>query len=198
MSFFSGVVDDCDRVHLGGYLGPLAETLGVSVEEFVPLSVEDAATATAASTTAPFHDEASVSVVRLAFEEGNDRGEGAGSEATGTIWSEVVHLRGAHPIACFAAGTAWYLATRPDESATRNLLHRMLHEAGVQPPLPDLPEGVQISIREGRGERYVILLNHGSRSRSVPLPDGLTIEVGDGAGTVELPAFGVAVLRGNL
>ncbi|WP_443050301.1 beta-galactosidase trimerization domain-containing protein [Streptomyces sp. NBC_00286] len=36
--FFSGLVDDCDRVHLGGYPPPLREVLGLCVEEFWSLA----------------------------------------------------------------------------------------------------------------------------------------------------------------
>ncbi|GHJ37715.1 beta-galactosidase [Streptomyces sp. TS71-3] len=36
MSFFSGITDEHDRVHLGGYPAPFRELLGVRVEEFDP------------------------------------------------------------------------------------------------------------------------------------------------------------------
>jgi beta-galactosidase len=193
VSFFSGIVDDCDRAHLGGYPAPLTETLGISVEEFAPLPVSDT------DSLAP--------TVKLAFDDG--------TEATGTIWSEVVHLHGAQQVASFADGDlsgqpaitrhrrgdgiAWYLATRTDADATRALVQRLLTEADVHPPLPQLPPGVQVSVRDGDGERYVILLNHTTTTRTVPLLEGLAVEVGREDGhRVELPAFGVAVLRGSL
>ncbi len=37
VSFFSGIVDTCDRVHLGGYPAPFRRSLGLRVEEFHPL-----------------------------------------------------------------------------------------------------------------------------------------------------------------
>lgn len=37
MSFFSGIVDGNDRIHLGGYPPPFRELLGLHVEEFWPL-----------------------------------------------------------------------------------------------------------------------------------------------------------------
>ncbi|MFD9864235.1 beta-galactosidase [Streptomyces alboflavus] len=36
VSYFSGITDEHDRVHLGGYPGPLREVLGLTVEEFDP------------------------------------------------------------------------------------------------------------------------------------------------------------------
>ncbi|MFJ6677835.1 beta-galactosidase [Microbacterium sp. NPDC091382] len=40
-TYFSGIVDENDRVWLGGYPGALRELLGVMVEEFVPLLPEE-------------------------------------------------------------------------------------------------------------------------------------------------------------
>ena len=192
VSFFSGIVDDCDRAYLGGYPAPLTETLGISVEEFVPLPLSDT--------------EAVPSTAKVEFDDG--------TVATGTIWSEHVNLHGAQRVALFTDGdligqpaitrhergdgVAWYLATRTDPDATRALIQRLLTEADVHPPLPQLPRGVQVSVREGAGERYVILLNHTDTAQTVPLPEDLAIEIGHADdGLVELPAFGIAVLRGS-
>ena len=37
ISFFSGIVDPCERIRLGGYPAPWRELLGLRVEEFAPL-----------------------------------------------------------------------------------------------------------------------------------------------------------------
>ena len=37
MSFFSGIVDEADRVRLGGYPGAFRDLLGIQIEEFNPL-----------------------------------------------------------------------------------------------------------------------------------------------------------------
>lgn len=42
-TYFSGVVDEHDRVWLGGYPGALRDVLGVTVEEFVPLLPDETA-----------------------------------------------------------------------------------------------------------------------------------------------------------
>lgn len=191
VSFFSGIVDDCDRVHLGGYLGPLADTLGVVVEEFVPLGTEGADT----------------SRVDVAFLDGH--------QGTASVWSEQVHLRGAAEVARFAsgeldgqpavtrhtrgAGTAWYLATRPDEVTMRRLIDSVLTQAQVAPALPGVPRGVQAAVREGGGERLLILLNHNAQPRTVALPDPMRVAVGSQRGAVVdevlLAPLDVAVLR---
>ena len=38
MSFFSGIVDENEHIHLGGYPAPFKEMLGLVVEEFAPYS----------------------------------------------------------------------------------------------------------------------------------------------------------------
>ena len=38
VSYFSGIVDENDAVHLGGYPGALRDVLGVRVDEFLPLA----------------------------------------------------------------------------------------------------------------------------------------------------------------
>lgn len=198
VSFFSGVVDPCDRVHPGGYPGPLRDVLGVCVEEFWPLP-----------------DGGTVSVAM------------PGRQATGTIWSEHIQPRGAETVATFADGelaglpaltrhrhgdgTAWYLGTRLDPTGMRALLDRLCGDAGVRLALrglphadphadlhADLPDGVQAAVRRGPDAAYLLLLNHTAGTRPVRLAGPMT-DLLDGGGTVTdkitLPARGVAVLR---
>ncbi|MEV2249557.1 beta-galactosidase [Streptomyces sp. NPDC050147] len=128
MSYFSGIVDEHDRVHLGGYPAPFRELLGLRVEEFDP-----------------------------------------GPDGT---WSEEIHLEGAEAVTTSAEGTptvtrhpygegvAWYLGTRPAPKEMRELFDRVRAECGVEPVLPDLPEGVQARTRvTADGERVHVRLD---------------------------------------
>jgi beta-galactosidase len=147
MSYFSGVVDRNDRVHLGGYPAPFRELLGLRVEEFWPLP-EDG-------------------TVALTGDLGG----------TGTVWSEDIDLEGAEQLAAFADGdlagrpaitrhrlgngTAYYCGTRPDPETMRRLLDQARSVAGVKPSLPGLPPGVQARTRRADdGTAYHIVLNH--------------------------------------
>lgn len=157
VSFFSGIVDEHDRVHPGGYPGPLREVLGLRVEEFWPLDAGR-----------------SVAVGDGAFTGRAD------------LWSEAIVLEGAEALARFTdgdlagrpavtrhaygRGTVWYVGTRLDAALMRALLDDVRAAAGVAPVLPGLPEGVQATVREGPGGRHVFLLNHGSRPVEVGLP----------------------------
>jgi beta-galactosidase len=180
MTFFSGIVDACDRVHLGGYPAPFRETLGLVVEEFHPLP-EDATVALSRGSGSVWSEE-----VRL-----------EGAEAVEHFTSGALAGRPAVTRHRHGRGTAWYLATRPDPATMRHLLDRVREEAEVTPVLPDLPDGVQARARQTEDGRRYVVLNHGTTAAEVPLPapmhDDLT---GTGPVTVlRLDPRGVALLR---
>ncbi|NGO09077.1 beta-galactosidase [Streptomyces sp. HC44] len=186
VSFFSGIVDDCDRVHLGGYPAPLREVLGLRVEEFWPLREQD-------SVKVRHHD---------------------GTVGQADLWSEVVVPEDAQPVAVFDSGpltgqpavtrnsfgqgSAWYVATRLAPQAMRALTDEVCRTAGVGPVLAGLPEQVQATVREGDGGRFLFLLNHGSEQVSVRLPEPMTDALTPGTGPsdrITLPGAGAAVLN---
>jgi beta-galactosidase len=170
VSYFSGIADENDAVRLGGYPGAFRELLGIRTEELAPLP------------------------------EGGTVRLDDGSVAT--QWTEDLRLEGAEAIAsyvdgpvpgrpavtrhAFGDGVAWYLATRLDPAA---VLARACAEAGVEPVLPGLPEGVEAVRRRGVDGDYVFVLNHTDAPVAVAGADLL-----GGTGTV--PAGGVAVVRG--
>jgi beta-galactosidase len=189
VSFFSGIVDEHDRVHLGGYPAPLREVLGVRVEEFCPAAEQE---------TFPV------------------RGRGALADVEGLagLWREDLHLTGAEAELVFDApgwagrpavtrhafgdGVARYLSTRLDGAAMRAVLGRALDEAGVRPVVEGLPAGVQASLRTGEGRAFLILLNHTDGKQDVTVAGEWTSALepaGEPARTVTLPPWGVAVLR---
>ncbi|SDZ52162.1 beta-galactosidase [Saccharopolyspora shandongensis] len=169
VSFFSGIVDESDQVHLGGYLGPLREVLGAHVAEFWPLA-----------------DGESVGVSVL------------DSAERGVLWSEDIVADGAEVVGrftdgglaggaaltrnSFGDGVAWYLGTRLGAEGMRALLDRVVEDSGVSPVVAGLPAGVQAVRRGGR----VFLLNHNVGSVAVSVAGG----------RVEIPGFGVEVLAG--
>lgn len=86
----------------------------------------------------------------------------AGPDWEGDRPAATVHTHG--------AGTARYLATRPDPLTMRALVDRALADAGVAPVLPGLRAGVQAVIRHGAGHDVLILLNHTDECRELTLP----------------------------
>ncbi|GAA3721863.1 beta-galactosidase [Spinactinospora alkalitolerans] len=191
VSYFSGIVDGDDRVHLGGYGGPLRPVLGTRTTEFWPLGPGER--------------------VELSGDPAGGTDSG-GAPGSATLWSEEVLPEGAEPVARFASGdlaggpavtrhrfgdgVATYVATRPDPLWLRALLERAARDAGAEPVLADLPEGVQATRRHGAEETFTFLLNHTGQDRAVALPEPMTDLLADAAATtqVTLPPRGVAVL----
>ncbi|MGW4586583.1 beta-galactosidase [Amycolatopsis thermoflava] len=182
VSFFSGIVDSCDRAHLGGYpVAPLREALGVSVEEFWPL---------APGTSVPLSPEWTGTLWSEAIEL-------RGAEAVASF--DGGDLAGSPAVTrhAYGAGVAWYLGTRLDPAGMRELVDRVAAEAGVRPVMPGLPAGVQAVRREAADRQFLFLLNHNTDAVAVdlgePAPDLLTGSAPSARHT--LPPRGVAVLR---
>ncbi len=170
VSYFSGIVDEHDAVHSGGYPGPLREVLGLSVEEFLPFAADERA-----SVTGPLLEHR-----RPASEPGS-----------GSLWADAIHLEGAEPVATFADGraagepavtrhefgfgSAWYVATDLDEASLGAVVDRTLQEAGIGADL--LPDGLERVVRQGRDARFEFLLNHGDRDITMTGEDGTPLVI---------------------
>jgi beta-galactosidase len=156
VSFFSGIVDQDDRILLGGYPAPFKEMLGLEVDDWRPLP--------------------KIEKLKIRYADG--------TEATADLWSELVINHGARTIASFEGGEldgnaaitehaygegrAIYLATRPERAATASLIERICRESGVQPVF-DADPGTE-AVRRGP---YLFLLDHRAGevkvSREVPV-----------------------------
>lgn len=150
---FSGVTDEDERVRLGGYPGSLRDLLGVRIEEYWPL--EDSVRLRVrsaelgdftAGTWGEWFDLTATGARVLARVEG------------GVLDGQPAVLENRR-----GEGVARYVATLPSPEALGRLLRTVAHEAGVEPVLADLPEGVE-AVR--RGEK-VFVLDHRTRSVEV-------------------------------
>ncbi|HWC98731.1 MAG TPA: Beta-galactosidase C-terminal domain, partial [Candidatus Sulfopaludibacter sp.] len=73
-----------------------------------------------------------------------------------------------------------------------------LQQAGVQPILPNTPEGVEVCERSGEGKTVLILVNHSTDPQLITLPKEMTDLLTTSHArvtSVDLPKFGVAVLQ---
>ena len=180
--FFTGVADTDDRVREGGMDARLRRVLGIgTVHEWWPPAEGETQQLTPLG----------------------------GAAAAGTLWREDFETDGAETVAAyrggeldgrpavtrhaFGDGTAWYLSTLPDPAALRALLARAAGEAGVRPPLPDLPAGVEAVRRGG----LLFVLNHHREPAAVPLPGPATDLLTGRRYERHLPLgrYGAAVLR---
>lgn len=197
-TYFSGIVDEHDRVLLGGYPAPFRKLLGLEVSEW------------AVPTT-----DAVTNPLRV-----TEAGRAAGLAAAGyasTFWAEVIRPEGAEVLAMFGEGfvagapavtrhgygkgEAWYIGTEGVSAMYADVVRAVAARAGVRAPL-GVPAGVEVNERGAKdGTRYVFLLNHGDGAVTVNASAGGELrgrELLSGAavdGAVELAALGVAIVR---
>ncbi len=190
-TYFSGIVDECDSVHLGGYPGPLRALLGIWVEEVDALSPGE------------------TNVARF------DTPFGGLSEAKCGLICERLHLEGARALATFGedfyagepaftvqetgAGAAYYLASELEAAALQKVLVEVCARAKVAPVLAEIPAGLEATRRvNDAGAELLYLLNHNAAALEVKLPGGEFLDLLSGktaVSTLQLAGFGVAILR---
>lgn len=181
VSFFSAIVDEYDAVHEGGFVAPLREALGLTVEEFLPLREGES------------HG--------LDW-DGND-------DVVIDVWQESIALAGADVVANFVsgpgegepaitrnvhgAGTSWYVGTRLNAAGMKALFHEVYADAGIT--ASSHPEGLEVVTRRSPDAVYRVAINH--RAEDVAIP-ATGVELLSGSridGFFTIPAGGVAVIH---
>ncbi len=180
VSFFSGIVDENDAVHAGGFGAPLEPALGVRVEEHLPLRQGER------------HDV-----------------DFGGIRMTADIWQEDLVLTGAEARATYrggpaagraavtrhrhGAGSGWYVSTRPDADGLAAILDEAYADAGIRPA--GHPTGLEVVTRRGDAADYTVAINHTAETLSLQISgtDLLTQVVAEGA--LEVAAGDVVVVR---
>ncbi|MEV5558943.1 beta-galactosidase [Nonomuraea wenchangensis] len=164
---YSGIVDEHDRVRLGGYPGAWRELLGVSVEEFFPL--EGPIALESGGTGTVWSELAHVTGAKV-----------LDAYATGEpAWTR--HEQG--------GGAAHYLTTRLDDAALARVLAAVCAEAGVR-PAATAPPGVEVVRRaHPDGRAFLFAINHTGADAEVTTPAGARVAVpaGDALILPELP-----------
>lgn len=182
-TFFSGIVDEHDHIHLGGYPGALRELLGIRVEEFAPLlpgydvRLDDQCRASF------WAEQVDVTAADVSILLRYVDGPAAGAPA--------VTRRGA------GAGSATYVGAKLDASSLRILSTRLAQLFGVAAETdPAVAAFVTRRVRSSAAHRYTFLINHSADLQRVPTQAGLDLVSGaEVADAVVLPPFGVAVVR---
>lgn len=188
ITYFSGIVDENDRVRTGGYPGAFRDLLGVRMEQFAPLR---------AGGTVALSDGAA----------------GMRNGATGIIWSEQGRSTGAQVLATFTSGVAagspaitrndvgdgraYYVATALQHPHLTELAASIAREAGLEPL--ELPDGVEVT-RRGDGERtWTFVINHSDQTVELPIAgvDLLGAADAGAAESVRVAQGGVAVVRSS-
>ena len=182
MAPFSGISDENDHIHLGGYPAPFKNLLGIHVEEIEAMGQ-------AGRVITDDEDE-------HACETWRDAIQLRGAQALARFGSEYFAGQPAVTRNPFGAGGAYYVGTVLDAGAMDWLLGRAVDEAGLRAPL-DAPAGVECLVRASADASYLFLLNHNDAPARVALPGAMTDLLTGVAhsGAITLPALGVAILR---
>ena len=178
ITFFSGIVDEDDRVRPGGYPGAFRDLLGVSSEEFFPvdpavtLSLSNGSTASTWTEWVHLRGAEAITV----FDDGPLPGIPAVTRNS------------------FGDGEAWYAATRLDAGALRGLVATAARRAGVVIPAA-LPEGVELVRRRGAAASYLFVINHTNSPVEIDAA-GIELVTDDAVtGSLTVPAGEVRVVR---
>ncbi|SDD37438.1 beta-galactosidase [Paenibacillus sp. UNCCL117] len=192
-TYWSGIVDENDLCFLGGFPGPLRQTLGIWAEEIEGLHDRDA------------------NGIRMS--DGNELGLNGVFDAIELC--ETIHLEGATALAVYEqdyyagrpaltvnrleAGKAYYVACRTKQPFQDALLGALATEAGVRRALAaELPQGVTAQVRSDGTSDYVFVLNFAGAERVVKLDgrDYADVLSGETAeAELRLEPYGLRVLR---
>ena len=155
-TFFSGYVNENDKVYLGGYPGKLRDLLGIWVEEIDALPSD--------------------TMNQFVYE---------GNTYPANLLCDLLHLEGATSLAnyekdfyagmpavtqhSYGNGKAYYIATASDEYFYKHFLMKLCVEKNITPVL-NTPEGVEATIRTKDQETFLFLLNHNEDTCHITAP----------------------------
>ncbi|PZD93068.1 beta-galactosidase [Paenibacillus sambharensis] len=192
-TYWSGVVNENDLCHLGGFPGPLRKTLGIWAEEIEGLYDYDRN--------------------GVAMEQGNVLGLSGSFEVAELC--ELIHTEGAEVLGRYTddfyagrpaltvnklgKGQAYHMAARLQDDFLGGFYQAIVKEAGLAKAVEaELPAGVTAQVRTDGESDYVFVMNFSGRGQSVELDSRqyTNLESGEAvSGKLDLPVNGVAVLK---
>ncbi|MDX8046234.1 beta-galactosidase [Gracilibacillus sp. S3-1-1] len=159
VSFFSGIVDAQDHIHLGGYPAPLRELLGITVEEFAPMAENE-------TNTIVMNGEIFIT----------------------NTWADIIRLEGAQPIATYkenwyqdyaavtfhryGKGNTIYVGTNPSTNYLEKLINGILQQLKIEAPHA-APKNVEIVERSRQDTTFLFMLNHNEDPVTISLNENI-------------------------
>jgi len=185
-TYWSGIVDENDLCHLGGFPGPLRKTLGIWSEEIEGLHPHDANGFVYGGAQYESHE-----LCDLIHSEG--------AEVLATYERDFYAGRPALTVNRFGRGKAYYLATRAKEPFYERFYAEVAAEAGVRRVLEtDLPAGVTAQARTDGEREYVFVMNFSGAPQTVALDGRAYVDLETGASApneLALPTNGIRMLK---
>ena len=190
-TFFSGIVDETDQVYLGGYPGPLRRMLGIWAEEIDALTPQQS---NSVIFETKFGELAGAYPCHLLC----DLIHAEGAAVLATYGSDFYAGTPAVTVNSFGQGEAYYLATALGPEALSGFFAKLCADQAIAPPLPYLPDGVEVVPRVSpSGETLLYLLNHTDQSVEIPLPRDTFQDLLTGQSLLDkvtLTKYGTAIL----
>jgi beta-galactosidase len=173
-SYATGYVDENDRTFLGGFPGPLRDTLGVWCEEIDALYPDDR--------NALEWDGRSYEAFDLC-----EIVHAETAEVLGTYGADFYAGSPALTVNARGEGQAYFIATRTGEDFLGDFYRGLVASTGVERALAaDLPAGVTAQVRTDGQIDHVFVQNLN--------PTAAAVDLG-AEGTLELAPFGTAILE---
>ncbi|WP_340375188.1 beta-galactosidase [Streptomyces sp. SS7] len=183
-TFLSGRVDEHDRAFLTDVPGPLADLMGVRIDEWDARPAEFVQTVPELRATA-----------RLVFEIVLPRG----AETVATYGTDFYAGTPAVTRHAYGKGEAWYVATALDQPGVDRVVHRVLARHGLHGPYAGHPTVEAAQRVAPDGTRLLFLLNHAreaapltAHATATELLTGKRVEQGE---VLTLDPLGAVVLR---
>lgn len=155
-TYMSGIVDQSDNVHLGGYPGPLRELAGIWVEEIDALAPEQS------------------NGVSLVNED---------LSGTSNLVSDLIHLENAEALAhytsnfyagmpavtknTFGDGTVYYFGGQLEDQLQDQLFKTIVEESDITPVIEEVTK-LEIACRENEEAKFFVIINFHEEAQPLP------------------------------
>jgi beta-galactosidase len=182
-TYFSGIVDENDRVWLGGYPGALRDLLGIRIEEFGPLLDGESVELDNGCTGTLWTDCIELTDPDIRVLASYKSGDQAGRPAV--------------TVRTVGAGSAAYVSTRLGPGGLGQVLGELLTITGVDSELPEEARGrVELMIRADEQSEYWFLVNRTDSTVVLPhLVGQPLLGRANDVGALVVEPRGVSVLR---
>ncbi len=183
----SGMKDEYNALNPQRQPGPLVDLLGAHVSQFYAIDSDVPVSGNLGSGTANIWAEtiapaSSDTQTLLTYGPSNGWLDNQPAAITRTV----------------GKGSITYIGAWLDQPLLNSLTASFVKDAGVQPVLPGVPDGVEVCQRSGSDKSVLILINHTTTNQHIALPAAMTDLLSAGSpkiSSVDLPKYGVAVLR---
>ena len=179
VTFFSGIVDQDDRVRPGGYPGAFREMLGVTGEEFVPLAPTERITLDSGASASLWTERLRPTTAEV-----------LARYVDGPVPGVAAHTRNR-----FGEGVGHYLATALDRDGLKRVLRELAADAGVVGVGPERDGLVEVVRRVSADASYLFVINHSLDPVEIPASGTELITGSIVSNSVLVPAGAVRVMR---